>query len=128
MAEENVERLKAAYAEWAKGSMRAGTELFAPDISFEPMAEGYETLRRGDIEPYMREFLEQWDEFRIEAVNFEQIGETVLVTERQLGTGKRSGVETEQIDYAAWTFGDGLVRRVRWRLDRADALDAPGAE
>jgi ketosteroid isomerase-like protein len=123
MGDENLEGLKAVYTELAKGNLRAGAELFAPDLSYEAMAEGYGALRRSDVEPYMREFLEQWDDFRIEAVKFEQLGETILVTERQRGIGKASGIEIDQIDYAAWTFRDGLVTRARWRMDRDDALD-----
>jgi ketosteroid isomerase-like protein len=126
MGDANLERLKAVYAELAKGNMRAGAELFSPDVSYEPMAEGYEALHRADIEPYMREFLEQWDDFQIEAVKFEQVGETILVTERQRGTGKSSGIDIDQTDYAAWTFRDGLVTKARWRMNRDDALDAQG--
>jgi ketosteroid isomerase-like protein len=123
MGEENIERLRAVYAELAQGNTRAGMELFAPDASYEPMLDGIPIAGRDEIAPFMRQFLEQWDNFRIEALDFEQVGDTILVKERQSGTGKSSGVEIEQIDYAAWTFSDGLVTRARWRMDRDDALD-----
>jgi ketosteroid isomerase-like protein len=65
-------------------------------------------------------------EFRIEAQEFVEVGEAVLVTERQYGKGQSSGIETEMTFYAAWTFRDGLVVRIRWETDRARALEAAG--
>jgi ketosteroid isomerase-like protein len=126
MSQENVERLRAVYAEWAKGTFRAGRELFAPDVAFEPMSDGRAALGGDAIERYMREFLAQWSEFRIDAEEFVEFGETILVTERQHATGKSSGVETEMTAYCAWTFRDGLVVRARWETDRARALEAAG--
>jgi len=34
MSEENVEVLRRVYDEWAKGNLRAGLELFDPDIVY----------------------------------------------------------------------------------------------
>ena len=96
MSEENVERLRGVYSEWAKGDFRAGGELFARDVVFEPMSDGREAYRgRGAVESQMREFLAQWSEFRVEAQDFVEVGEAVLVTERQYGKGKSSGIETD---------------------------------
>jgi ketosteroid isomerase-like protein len=74
----------------------------------------------------MREFLAQWSEFRIDAEEFVEVGETILVTERQHGTGKSSGISTEATFYSVWTFRDGLVTRARWETERATALEAAG--
>jgi ketosteroid isomerase-like protein len=127
MSQENVERLRAMYGEWARGNFRAGGELFSPEAVFETITDGRSAAIGADaIEGYMREFLAQWSEFRIAAEEFVEVGETVLVTERQHGTGKSSGAETEMTAYSAWTFCDGLVDRVRWRTDRASALEAAG--
>jgi Ketosteroid isomerase-related protein len=126
MSQENVERLRAVYAEWAKGNFRAGGELFAPDVTFEPMSDGREALGGDAIERYMREFLAQWNEFRVDTEEFVEVGQTILVTERQHARGKSSGVEIEMTAYCAWTFRDGLVVRVRWETDRARALEAAG--
>jgi ketosteroid isomerase-like protein len=128
MAEEDLERLKAVYAELEKGNLRAGFELFAPDVSYEPIADGRETLSREGSVRFMREFVAQWDDFRIEAKEFEQLGDTILVTERQSGTGRSSRIDIDMKAYAAWTFRDGLVTRARWSLDRDDALDGAGRD
>jgi ketosteroid isomerase-like protein len=126
MSEENVARLRAIYDEWGRGNIRAGTEFFAPDIAFEPMAEGRESLSRDEVEPYMRDFLAQWDAFASEAQDFLDLGETVIVSERQRATGKSSGVETEQTFYSVWRFRDGLVVGIRWEADLAVAKQVAG--
>jgi ketosteroid isomerase-like protein len=124
MSRENVEALRGVYTQLAQGNLRAGAELFAPDISYEPLSVvGHEATGLGEVQDVMREFVAQWKDFRVEAREFEDLGDTILVTEHQSGTGRASGVEIDQIDYAAWTFRDGLVTRVRWRMDPDDALD-----
>ena len=120
MPESNRERLEELYREWAKGNFRAGTELFAPDISFETVSDGLEAIGREGIAGFMREFLAVWNDFRIEAAEIEDRGDEVIVTERQSGTGKASGIAMDQTNYAIWTFRDGLVVRIRWTFDRPD--------
>ena len=127
MSEENVEKLRAVYAEWAKGDFRAGRELFASNVAYETgRPGGGGVIGRDAIEEDMREFLAQWSEFRVEAERFTKYGEIVLVTERQHGIGTSSGVKIDQTFYAVWTFRDGLVVRVRWDTDRTTALEAAG--
>jgi ketosteroid isomerase-like protein len=127
MSEENVERLREVYAEWAVGNFRAGGALLAEDVVFEPMFDGRTAyVGRAAVEKQMRDFIAQWSEFRVEAHDFVDAGETVVVTERQYGMGKSSGVEIETTFFAAWTFRDGLVTRIRWDADRTRALEAAG--
>jgi ketosteroid isomerase-like protein len=115
--ESNRERIGAVYREWAKGNFRAGGELFSPDVSFEAMSDGRSAIGREAIADYMREFLRQWSEFRIDAEAIEERGDQVVVTERQRGTGRASGIELDMTSYAIWTFRDGEVARVRWTTD-----------
>jgi ketosteroid isomerase-like protein len=127
MSQQNVDRLRAVYAEWADGNFRAGGDLLAEDVVFELMADGHSPyVGREAVEQQMREFLAQWKEYRVEAQEIEEIGEKVLVSERQQGIGKSSGVEAEMTCVATWTFRAGLVIRIRWDPDRATALQAAG--
>ena len=126
MSQENVERLRAVYAEFAKGNFRAGEDLLAPDVAYSPGSDGRAPLARDAIEGHMRQFLAQWQRFWIEAKDFAAYGDTVLVTEVQHGVGQSSGVETSAAMYAVWTFRDGLVVDVLWDPDRISALEAAG--
>ena len=124
MPPRNVDRLRRVYAEWERGNFRAGGELFADEIVFVPAVDAPPESGRDAVAAYMRDFLSQWDEFTVSAEEFVDGGETVLVTERQTGTGRESGVATEMVFYAAWSFRDGEVVRVRWLTDRAEATAA----
>lgn len=125
MSQENLERLRAVYSEFAQGKFGAAEQLLAPDVVYEPMSDGREAyLGREAVAEHMGGFLAQWREFRIEAQEFVEVGEAVVVSERQYGKGRSSGIETEMTFYAVWTFCDGLVVRARWESDLADALKA----
>jgi ketosteroid isomerase-like protein len=94
MSDQNVDRLRAKYSSWAEGNFRAAGELLAEEVIFEPMADGRKAYRGREA-----------------------------VAERQHGKGKSSGIELQMTFYAAWTFRDGLVTRVRWDSDRTRALE-----
>ena len=124
MSPSKVERLRAVYAEWARGNLRAGGELFADDILFEPLSDGRSVyVGREAVARQMREFLAQWSDFRIEAAELAEVGDAVVVTERQRARGSSSGIETEMTFYAVWIFREDLVARVRWESERETALE-----
>jgi ketosteroid isomerase-like protein len=116
-ASENFERLRSVYDEWSRGNFNVGLDLFAADVSFRPTVEPKAIRGREGVQEYMAEFLAQWAEYRIVAERFEEDGDTVVVTERQHGIGRGSGVELTTTFYATWVFRDGVVTSVRWDLD-----------
>jgi ketosteroid isomerase-like protein len=126
MSEENVDRLRAVYSEWAKGNLREGEELYAEDATFTPLAEGREVLDRVGFRRFMHSFLTEWEGFTSEAVEMEDLGDKVLVTERQHAVGKGSGIEIDQLFYVVWTFREGRAISVRWDSELAEARAAAG--
>jgi ketosteroid isomerase-like protein len=126
MSEENIEQLSRVYEEWAKGHLEAGAELYAPDALFEPLAEGRMRLDRDGFQKFMRDFLAQWDGFAAEAKSYRDLGDIVLVTERQRAIGRSSRMEIEMTAYATWKFRDGMVVGVRWDTELASAEEAAG--
>ena len=133
MSEENVESLRRLYADWERGDFRAGRDMFASDLFFDPGSPGDKPVQGlGRVAAHMREFLSQWESFRVVAQEFSEAGpteageEVVLVIERQYGTGRGGRVPVDQTFYAAWTFREGLVVSVRWKTDRKAALEAAG--
>src|SRR5690349_14678646 len=126
MSRENVDRLRAIYSDWAKGNLSGGEELYADDATFVPLAEGREIVDREGFRRFMHSFLTEWDDFTSEAVEMEDHGDKVLVTERQHATGKGSGIEIDQLSYVVWTFRDGLAVHVRWDSDVDEARAAAG--
>lgn len=122
----NLERLEAVYKELAKGNMAAASELFSPDVLFMPTPDGSNAIVGPDAaQSYMREFLAQWRNYRITAEAFEELGDTIVVRERQYAAGRISEVSMDAVFYAAWTFRDGKVIRARWETEREKALEPP---
>ena len=123
MAGENLETVRGLYEEFATGNLRAGADLYAHDVTFMPLVERSTVRGREEVTSYMREFLQQWNDFRIEAEEFTEVGGSVIVKERQHATGKSSGVEMTQAYYAVWSLEDGRIVEMRWEHDRDTALE-----
>lgn len=127
MSQDDVLALRRVYEQWSKGNFSTG-ELFAPDIVFKPFPERSALHGAESVAAYMREFLAQWTEYRVEGLEFIPSEDAIVVRERQHATGARSGIETTMTFYAIWRFRDGRVVEVGWEDDRDKALKAAGPE
>jgi ketosteroid isomerase-like protein len=130
MSQENVERVREIYAQWARAKMRAGVEIFDTEIVFEsfmPDANARVVARgREEIEAFMREFLAQWANYRLIGEDFRDAGTKVFVAGRQAARGKQSGVEVEQPMHSVWTFRGGKVVGLRFTPFLQEGLEAAG--
>jgi ketosteroid isomerase-like protein len=131
MPGEAVATLRRIYAAYEHGDFSLGPEICARDVVFIPASPGDHAVRGLENVPaYMREFLGQWDGFRVVAEEFDELPssgdgeELVVVREHQYGSGAGSGIPVDQTFYAAWRFRDGLVRTVAWRTGRDAAVRA----
>ena len=131
MSAQNVEIVRRIYAEFERGDFAAAVEWYAPDIRFETYmpdasenvtAQGLAALRT-----FMREWLGQWENYRVIADEFREVGDDrVFVGGRQAASGHQSGVEVESPGFSVWTFRDGKVVSLFLHYDRAKALEAAG--
>jgi ketosteroid isomerase-like protein len=130
MSEENVERLRTVYEQWAQGNFRAGGELFDDDVvfrTFEAIADEDLVVHGKDgVTDFMRRFLQGWDDLRIEARSFAVNGDKILVESRQSGRGRLSGAEVQMDISHVWTFRGGRATEFRSLMDRKKALKAAG--
>jgi ketosteroid isomerase-like protein len=131
MSRENVEVVRQIYAEWAQGNMKAGVDLFDPQIAFESFMPDADqrivATGAAEVEAFMREFLAQWRDFRIFGDDFRAAGDdTVYVRGRQAATGRGSGIAVEDSLCSVWTFRDGAVVRLLFERDWRRALEAVG--
>jgi ketosteroid isomerase-like protein len=129
MAEENVETVRRIYADWERGSIGAGVELFDPEIRFETfMPDSNDRIAAegpDGIESFMREFLTNWRDYRLIGDEFEAIADDIVfVTGRQAATGRSSGIEVETELCSAWRFRDGRVVQLVFEREREAALAA----
>jgi ketosteroid isomerase-like protein len=96
MSQENVEIVRAVHDGWARGDFRVAQELFAPDFSWDQPAEAVEPgSRRGpEVRDALRNLFEIYDDYRVEASEFIDGGDEVVVVARSKGTAKASRMET----------------------------------
>ena len=128
MSQGDIELLREVYEEWGRGDF--DREIFAPDIAshnrgFIDMDSGQHGLV--DVVAVQRDWLSQWERpFTVEAEEFLDAGDLVVVLIRWRGRGKESGVDVEAEGAHLWQLRDG--KAVRWDVyrDRARALAAAG--
>lgn len=109
MAAEDLKQLRHIYDDWARGDFSGGTEMFADDVvvtTFDADGDEIELHGLAEFQRWFREFLEQWQHFRIEPVDLRLHGHRVFVAARQYATGATSGAELAMPVYAAWAFDE----------------------
>jgi ketosteroid isomerase-like protein len=74
------------------------------------------------------EWLRSWQLIRLEAEEFVELGDRVLVLTRQSGRGKHSGVLLDRELGDLFTFRDGKIVRLESYWNRDEAVRAAGLE
>jgi ketosteroid isomerase-like protein len=131
MSQENVELLRSVYEEWERGNLRAGTDLFDPDVESVwppefPSGGTYYGVK-GHAHA-MREWLGPWKDFRLTAEGYFEADDRVVVPFRVHARGGESGVEVERRWAHIWTLRGGKAVRFEVWLDPAKALEAAGLQ
>jgi ketosteroid isomerase-like protein len=131
MSQENVEIVKANYEAFASRGLDGWMEDFADDVEYRAPEGSLDDVGLIHGKAALRAWLQQWldtfEEFWFEAVEFIDAGEDqVVVVERFGGRAKISGVETEQTEALVSTIRDGKIARCREYATRAEALAAVG--
>jgi ketosteroid isomerase-like protein len=137
MTQENVEFVKGlmtAVADADKEALLAALPEVIAQMC-DPEIEWIEDPQRADGRVYrghdgVREsferWLDQWDEYGIEAERFTDCGDNVLVVAREHGRGATSGANVSARIYLVFTFREGKVLRYQEFYDEATAREAAG--
>lgn len=128
MSRENVDIVKKLYEALVAGDWEQATDFVVPEVEFHGTVGGLEEGRvaRG-IDQYRHvdeEDLEAWDERRLEAEDFVDAGDWVVILQRELRRGKGSGVEVEAEIAILAELRDGRVTRIQGYMDRGAAIEA----
>ena len=129
MSRENVEAVRGIYDGWSQGDFGASIDVLDPLALFVVPPEFPDTgtyLGVEAVRSYTRGFLESWTRITIEAEQFTDAGESVVVAVRQSGVGAESGAVTELRYIHVWSFRGGKVIRLELFRERPDALEAVG--
>ena len=109
LVERMIEALRPLTAEDVVMVMRGSDDAFVGTY------EGFDGLREG-----WADWLESFDRIRFEIEAVDVVGDNVLTLGRQIGTTQ--GVDLEQPSAAVWKFREGLIARIEFHLDRAQAV------
>ncbi len=129
MSDENVEKVREAYAAWNEGDMDAMLSFLHPEMEFvtsgvfpgvAPVFRGHEGWRE-----FWRDFRGTWDSLRIDLEEARDTGKGVVALFRFDARG-RDGLEVRREFANVWSFRDGLAVRIEAYADWGQALEAAG--
>ena len=131
MSQENVKLVREAFAAFLAGDVEKSAQLIDPEVEFHGTVGG---LQEGQIahgqseidETFEAEELEAWEERRLEAEEFIDAGDDVVVLLHEYRRGKGSGVELETKTAVVVAVSGGRVVRIQGYMDRGAALEAVG--
>jgi ketosteroid isomerase-like protein len=128
MSQENVEIVRRGVEAYATADVETMLEVADPEIEWKQAEEpspvrGYEGVARA-----MVRWNEMWDDPSIEAEEFLDGGDRIVVVIRHRGRGKASGVETDMASYHLFTVRGGRIVSMHeyGPGKRAEALEAAG--
>ena len=131
MSQENVEIVRRIVEDAVRDRWEESVRQLGPDTELHGTVGG---LTEGSVwrgPEQIRKLLEQedaeaWDERRLEAEEFIDAGDRVVVLLHEFRRGKGSGVEMEADTAVVYEVRDGRVVRIQAYMDRAKALEASG--
>jgi ketosteroid isomerase-like protein len=130
VSKDDVETIRRGFTLFNRGQFDAALEqVFHPEIEIVPGVGpllGVERIRGRDrVRRFWTEDLPAgFDDFRVEAVSYEDLGDIVLVESRYQARGPASGMDIEQTFISVYRFADGLIRRIEDHPTREAALAA----
>ncbi len=131
MSQENVRIAREAFEAWLGGDREKTAQLLDPEVEFHGTVGGLQEgqIARGQAEideTFEAADLEAWEERRVEAEEFIDAGDNVVVLLHEYRRGRRSGVELETKTAVVVAVSGGRVLRLQGYMDRAAALKAVG--
>jgi ketosteroid isomerase-like protein len=131
MSRENVEVVREAFEAFQGRDLEKTAQLVDPEVEFHGTVGG---LQEGQIahgqsqidQVFEEEDLEAWEERRLEAEEFIDAGDDVVVLLHEYRRGRGSGIELETETAVVVAVSGGRVVRIQGYMDRHAALEAAG--
>ena len=131
MSQENVKIVREAFEAFLGGDQEKTAQLVDPEVEFRGTVGG---LQEGQIAHGLSQIdhefedvdLEAWEERRLEAEEFIDAGDDVVVLLHEYRRGRGSGVELEAKTAVVVAVSGGRVVRIQGYMDRDAALEAAG--
>jgi ketosteroid isomerase-like protein len=138
MSQRNIEVVRAMWKsfngldtteiDW-DAAIREMGQLISPEVELSWSATGPEAgvyRGRDGVARAFREWVEQFSEYHVEALDYIEVGNWVVVPNRQWGVGKTSGIPVELLVTSAYEFRGGQVVTFDEYDTLEEALEAVG--
>ena len=127
MSKQEIQLLRHVYDDWAQGDFHSGHDLLDENLEFRMGGPDFQPARgRVVFEEQLRAFFATWTDYSIEARDFVDAGDKVLVECWQHGRGKDSGADVDARVFAVWTFRNEKVVGLEFFSNEQRARDAAG--
>ncbi len=134
MSQENVERARTAYDALGMAVRNGDFDAFFreyvhPEIEWVPLGGALDTAvsyGHEAVKARMTAMLEVMEDPQIEAEEFIDAGERVVIAFRMSGRGRASGIDVEANWFHVVTERDNKAVRIEWYASRSEALEAAG--
>ena len=124
MTEADVDLIRTGFDTFAEDGLEAILRLMDPEIELLTPANpdmqrgtGHEGVRRS-----LNGLLEMFEYWNVEALEFEDLGQHVVVSVCQYARGRGSGVTVESKSAWLFTMRDGKAVRLALHSDKAEAV------
>ena len=110
MAHDDLDRLREGYAAFNRGDLEGVLDSVAPGFVLTDRDEVPDAGTYRGLDEALQAFAgvrAEFDEYEIEPVEMVDGGDWVVVTARQVGVGKASGVRVEGEVFHLWRLRDG---------------------
>jgi len=131
MSQENVEIVLRGVAALNRGDPEAFNAVCDARIELHlvgAIGEPVTYAGRDGVFEFFRDMGESWAEWGFEVERTRDLDQHVLITGRQHGRGRASGIEVDSPRAAVLAVRDGAVTELRYFTEPADALKAVGLE
>jgi ketosteroid isomerase-like protein len=128
MSQENVEVVRRIHEGWAVGDFAVGADLLAPGFEWHQFPQAVEpgTRRGAEVGRALRSVFDVYADVRVDAREFINAGDKVVVIGRTYATAKASGMPLDNPVALVWTVSEGKLLRNEVFTDRREALEAAG--
>jgi ketosteroid isomerase-like protein len=129
MSQQNIELVQAALAAYFRSDEQALRELAEPGVTITTRRDQPDHREHHGVDgliAYLGEWADAWEEYSFDVLRMRDSGDSVLMTARQRGKGKRSGVPIDGEVTFAFTLRDGRIARVQMFGGEEEALGALG--
>jgi ketosteroid isomerase-like protein len=124
----NVDLTRRGFEAYNAGDYEGVVALLHPDVELyadDELLNGGSYSGHDGFMQWSAEWLEAWDEFRIEPRAIETTGEhAILVDTHQVARGAGSGIDVEMDVFWAFEARDGTLRRMHLYANRERAVEA----